>query len=78
MNEPNIIDIDYEDPNSDSFDCIPDCKICNKNNICLDCGQHFQLINSKCVPICGDSIIIEGLEECDDGNNVPDDGCFEC
>ncbi|CAD8134923.1 unnamed protein product [Paramecium pentaurelia] len=78
MDEPNIIDIDNEDPNSITFDCIPDCKICNQNNICLDCGQHFQLINSKCVPICGDGIIIEGLEECDDGNNLPDDGCFEC
>ncbi|CAD8162177.1 unnamed protein product [Paramecium octaurelia] len=29
------------------------------------------------IPICGDKIVV-GDEECDDGNNYPFDGCFNC
>lgn len=36
------------------------------------------MINNKCQPICGDKIVIMGLEECDDGNDIEYDGCFEC
>ena len=30
-----------------------------------------------CPDICGDGYIT-GLEECEDGNDVPFDGCFQC
>ncbi|CAK69618.1 unnamed protein product (macronuclear) [Paramecium tetraurelia] len=69
----------YTDDDDDpTIDCTPDCKICAQQNICSGCEDNFQLINNQCVPICGDGIIIEGLEECDDGNNLPDDGCYQC
>ncbi len=29
------------------------------------------------LPVCGDNVV-EGDETCDDGNDVPDDGCQEC
>lgn len=29
------------------------------------------------LPVCGDGVV-EGDETCDDGNDVPDDGCQEC
>lgn len=29
------------------------------------------------VPVCGDGVV-EGDEDCDDGNDTPDDGCQEC
>lgn len=29
----------------------------------------------RCEPICGDTLI-RGLEECDDGNDIPYDGCY--
>ncbi|CAD8156917.1 unnamed protein product [Paramecium octaurelia] len=67
-----------DDPISSTFDCTPNCKLCEQQNICSDCEEYFQLINNHCVPVCGDGIIIEGLEECDDGNNLPDDGCYLC
>lgn len=28
-----------------------------------------------CTPICGDGVLITPIEECDDGNNQPGDGC---
>jgi cysteine-rich repeat protein len=29
------------------------------------------------VASCGDGVVYEGVEECDDGNDVPDDGCSD-
>lgn len=29
------------------------------------------------MPICGDGLVVD-LEECDDGNNLPYDGCYNC
>jgi len=40
-----------------------------------DCNQNNLIVG--CVPRCGDSIIISP-EECDDGNNLRNDGCFNC
>jgi cysteine-rich repeat protein len=41
------------------------------------CGSLLVCIGGACVPsICGDSVVDEASgEECDDGNDVPDDGC---
>lgn len=36
------------------------------------------MINGVCLPICGDSIVTLEFEQCDDGNDIPFDGCHEC
>ncbi|CAD8120360.1 unnamed protein product [Paramecium sonneborni] len=60
------------------FQCIPNCFSCINNNNCFICNDYFQLENNLCQPICGDGVIINGFEECDDGNNYPLDGCYQC
>ncbi|CAD8127669.1 unnamed protein product [Paramecium sonneborni] len=48
--------------------------------VCYKCNKNYMLINNNCVEIpvtCGDLIIQEN-EECDDGNNIEFDGCFNC
>ncbi|CAD8102894.1 unnamed protein product [Paramecium sonneborni] len=47
---------------------------------CDKCNNNYMLMNNNCyeIPItCGDLIIQEN-EECDDGNNIEFDGCFNC
>ncbi|CAD8182676.1 unnamed protein product [Paramecium pentaurelia] len=34
--------------------------------------------NNKCKPICGDGIIEQGLEDCEDFNDIQYDGCYQC
>ncbi|CAD8124784.1 unnamed protein product [Paramecium sonneborni] len=49
--------------------------------ICGDSEQYqipYQMNNGKCLPICGDNIITPIFEQCDDGNDIPYDGCFQC
>ncbi|CAD8060723.1 unnamed protein product [Paramecium primaurelia] len=58
--------------------CQAYCQICSQDSICIICQQNFELINNKCQPICGDKIVIYGFEECDDGNDIQYDGCFQC
>ncbi|CAK69779.1 unnamed protein product (macronuclear) [Paramecium tetraurelia] len=60
------------------FQCGPYCQFCNKELNCLICESNFKLVHHLCAPICGDKIVISGLEECDDGNDIKYDGCFEC
>ncbi|CAD8204772.1 unnamed protein product [Paramecium pentaurelia] len=63
------------------FECQAECsycKICNYNYKCQVCQEHFQLVSQICQPICGDKYIESGLEECDDGNEVQYDGCYNC
>ncbi|CAD8116748.1 unnamed protein product [Paramecium primaurelia] len=60
------------------FECFPFCKSCADRNTCLVCEQYFELYNNSCKPICGDDYILIGLEECEDGNDIPYDGCFNC
>ncbi|CAD8089222.1 unnamed protein product [Paramecium primaurelia] len=57
---------------------MPGC-IYYLNKECIQCndGWEFNKIDSLCQPICGNNKI-EGYEACDDGNNKPYDGCFEC
>ncbi|CAK64889.1 unnamed protein product (macronuclear) [Paramecium tetraurelia] len=54
------------------------CKICNYNNNCQVCDEHFDSVDMICLPICGDNYIEPGLEECDDGNQSQYDGCYNC
>ncbi|CAD8190191.1 unnamed protein product [Paramecium pentaurelia] len=56
----------------------PYCEICNYKNKCQLCLEHFHSIENICHPICGDSYIEPSLEECDDGNQIQYDGCYNC
>ncbi|CAD8120374.1 unnamed protein product [Paramecium sonneborni] len=38
---------------------------------------YYETGRNPCIPICGDKITV-GDEQCDDGNNDPFDGCFNC
>ncbi|CAD8156620.1 unnamed protein product [Paramecium pentaurelia] len=60
------------------YDCQPECQVCI-NGECIKCEDGFQFDNdtSKCKSICGDMKITQ-YEECDDGNDVPYDGCYNC
>ncbi|CAK82763.1 unnamed protein product (macronuclear) [Paramecium tetraurelia] len=70
------------DPNDGCFECrlecLPYCLVCVDISTCVICEDNFQIVDQVCRPICGDGIIISGQEDCDDGNNQPYDGCFEC
>ncbi|CAD8163683.1 unnamed protein product [Paramecium octaurelia] len=56
---------------------IADCKT-HYFSICLECDIGFQMIENVCYPNCGDKIILEQYEDCDDGNLQPYDGCYQC
>ncbi|CAD8203722.1 unnamed protein product [Paramecium pentaurelia] len=56
---------------------IENCKI-SYNSICLKCEVGFYIQENLCFPYCGDKLILELYEDCDDGNLQPYDGCFNC
>ncbi|CAD8065646.1 unnamed protein product [Paramecium sonneborni] len=58
------------------FQCDTECLFC-KYGKCIFCKQGFELKGQICEPICGDGLI-SGIEECDDENQIAEDGCFEC
>ncbi|CAD8079960.1 unnamed protein product [Paramecium primaurelia] len=60
------------------FECSQNCLFCNRNLDCLQCQKYFEIQNQVCTPICGDGIVIEETEQCDDGNDIKYDGCHEC
>ncbi|CAD8214680.1 unnamed protein product [Paramecium octaurelia] len=49
------------------------------NNDCVSCldGWEFEEIQNECYPLCRNQMI-QGFEECDDGNDIQNDGCYEC
>ncbi|CAD8074332.1 unnamed protein product [Paramecium sonneborni] len=57
--------------------CINHCIVCYKNQ-CQECEEGFTLNNGDCKSICGDGIIISEYEQCDDGNQIEFDGCYQC
>ncbi|CAD8077162.1 unnamed protein product [Paramecium primaurelia] len=59
------------------FKCQPYCIYCNLQQ-CLQCLNGFQINLNQCIPICGDGIVINNFEDCDDQNEVQFDGCFDC
>ncbi|CAD8129800.1 unnamed protein product [Paramecium sonneborni] len=59
------------------FISIEHCKT-NKFSICLECEVGFVMIDNICFPNCGDKFILQQYEDCDDDNQQPYDGCFQC
>ncbi|CAD8115105.1 unnamed protein product [Paramecium primaurelia] len=61
--------------------CYDGCEVCEKGICKIDCkllyGQGYYFIEDSCQSICGDGIIAIN-EECDDGNEIEFDGCFNC
>ncbi|CAD8192906.1 unnamed protein product [Paramecium pentaurelia] len=75
---------DCDDGNNNPFDGCHNCKygcdaFCQEciQGVCYLCQNDLQIINNKCVGICGDNITSHD-EQCDDGNIISFDGCFEC
>ncbi|CAD8170741.1 unnamed protein product [Paramecium octaurelia] len=56
--------------------CDPNCISCI-DGVCYGCMTGWILDLFLCKPICGDLMVV-GNEECDDGNFVSYDGCFQC
>ena len=67
-----------DDGNNISGDgCSADCKIeflCGDGKCDTDSHESCELCPQDCCPNCGNGLLDEG-EGCDDGNNVPGDGC---
>ncbi|CAD8125726.1 unnamed protein product [Paramecium sonneborni] len=59
------------------FQCQEQCTHCEKGE-CRECNtEGWQLNINRCTTVCGDKLVL-GREECDDGNLIPHDGCYEC
>ncbi|CAD8091667.1 unnamed protein product [Paramecium primaurelia] len=57
--------------------CPQGCNICNGNQ-CQEClKMGWLLIDGVCISNCGDGYAV-GNEQCDDGNNIKFDGCYQC
>ncbi|CAD8130566.1 unnamed protein product [Paramecium sonneborni] len=58
--------------------CVDGCNFC-VNGECLMCDIRwdFNVDNKNCEPHCGDQLITAN-EQCDDGNEIPYDGCHKC
>ncbi|CAD8180393.1 unnamed protein product [Paramecium octaurelia] len=59
------------------FQCSEDCKNCHQGQCILQCEDGYQIVNSRCLSVCGDQIVTKE-EDCDDGNTIQFDGCFNC
>ncbi|CAD8042898.1 unnamed protein product [Paramecium primaurelia] len=64
--------------NCQIFICNEYCKLCDNQQQCIICNDTFNLVNNKCINICGDGLLTQGFEECDDGNQIEFDGCYNC
>ncbi|CAD8190916.1 unnamed protein product [Paramecium pentaurelia] len=67
----------WDDCQECRFISIENCKS-NYFTICLECEIGFQIQENMCLPFCGDKLILDQYEDCDDGNLQPYDGCFNC
>ncbi|CAD8148962.1 unnamed protein product [Paramecium octaurelia] len=88
----NCIDGYYLNINSHCDRCDSSCKTCSvRANNCLSCNLQnedlpcaiceiylgYQIKDGQCLNICGDGLRVSN-EQCDDGNENPGDGCFNC
>ncbi|CAD8213224.1 unnamed protein product [Paramecium octaurelia] len=56
---------------------IANCKT-NHLSFCLEWELGFYMLENVCSPYCGDRLILQQYEDCDDGNFQPYDGCYQC
>ena len=68
---------------SDLWTCVGEPSVCTQVSICPEGFKFVEIQGSGvCVPdgpFCGDGIINQGSEQCDDGNTLNGDGCSaEC
>ncbi|CAD8149854.1 unnamed protein product [Paramecium octaurelia] len=59
------------------FQCAEDCNICYLGQCILKCEDGYRFVNNRCLSVCGDQIVTKE-EDCDDGNTIQFDGCFDC
>ncbi|CAD8171155.1 unnamed protein product [Paramecium pentaurelia] len=61
------------------FQCQSQCIDC-QFGICYACQTEGWILdqNNLCSIFCGDGIVMRFYEECDDGNEEPYDGCYQC
>ncbi|CAD8108359.1 unnamed protein product [Paramecium sonneborni] len=57
--------------------CQIECSICLKG-ICEQCQFGYVLVLDQQQSICGDNLVDEFREDCEDGNLKPFDGCYVC
>ncbi|CAK87545.1 unnamed protein product (macronuclear) [Paramecium tetraurelia] len=51
---------------------------CEELKVCqIQKGLYYESFTNNCISICGDGMVA-GKEECDDGNSVSNDGCYQC
>ncbi|CAD8212380.1 unnamed protein product [Paramecium pentaurelia] len=74
----NLIQLPFDGCFAKQESCLEGCTFCVKGE-CLMCDTSwdYNSLNKNCEPSCGDKIIT-GNELCDDGNDIPYDGCHEC
>ncbi|CAK70960.1 unnamed protein product (macronuclear) [Paramecium tetraurelia] len=56
------------------FQCHQDCLDCNFG-VCNKCAFGWEEYNTQCRSVCGNGLLVESLEQCDDGNTDDGDGC---
>ncbi|CAD8161653.1 unnamed protein product [Paramecium pentaurelia] len=69
--------IRFDGCNNCNNECQDSCILCEFGQ-CIMCKQGWILENGYCISKCGDNMIALGLEECDDGNDIQFDGCYNC
>ncbi|CAK74991.1 unnamed protein product (macronuclear) [Paramecium tetraurelia] len=69
-------DVRYDGCYECFFECQDSCISCVEGE-CQECDVGWDLINKLCTPLCGDLLIV-GNEQCEDGNDIQYDGCYEC
>ncbi|CAK58908.1 unnamed protein product (macronuclear) [Paramecium tetraurelia] len=71
--------IRFDGCNNCRNDCQKECSYCQQG-ICLDCIYGWHITDHFiCESECGDNLIaLISDEECDDMNEIPYDGCYNC
>ncbi|CDW89043.1 UNKNOWN [Stylonychia lemnae] len=56
--------------------CHSSCKSCSGSTYsdCVSCNDGFQMQSGQCVEICGDGVSYYNQNQCDDGNQINNDG----
>ncbi|CAD8136801.1 unnamed protein product [Paramecium octaurelia] len=59
------------------FQCAEDCIKCYLGQCIFKCEDGYRFEDNRCLSVCGDQIVTKE-EDCDDGNTIQFDGCFDC